>query len=60
MSDIFLSYKQEEKAIAKIFAGALKLKGFSVATPQGELENSWNNTILYSGTIKFFSKLLME
>lgn len=30
MSDIFLSYKQEEKAIAKIFAEALKLKGFSV------------------------------
>ncbi len=30
MSDIFLSYKREDKAIAKIFAGALKLKGFSV------------------------------
>lgn len=30
MSDIFLSYKKEEKAIAKIYAGALELNGFSV------------------------------
>jgi formylglycine-generating enzyme required for sulfatase activity len=30
MSDIFLSYKKEEKAIAKIYVGALELKGFTV------------------------------
>jgi hypothetical protein len=30
MSDIFLSYKSEDKAKAQIIAGALEQKGYSV------------------------------